>query len=227
MASYKHRKVASKLCVKCGQVKPLNDFMPHKDWATQSYHDAWCRACCLDFCVTPEALKEYCWYNNRRYSQAQYEAALKKAIYRLSNNEEYLRAANNPDKRAQLEMRHACRQFFSLSNLPNFYGYLDNISDEGGVATYDHHQLETEAMGGDEPLQYSREWNGLYTQRDIDYLNGYYRQLEEDFVLDNENIRDYARKVSKASLDADLTYNKMRHGQASVSAWKEAQAIFD
>lgn len=39
-------------------------------------------------------------------------------------------------------------------------------------------------------LAYDRSWNGMYTQREIDYLNAYYARLEEDFVLDNESIRD-------------------------------------
>lgn len=67
----------------------------------------------------------------------------------------------------------------------------------------------------------------MYTQRELDYLNDYYERLEEGFVLDNQNIQDYARKAAKASLDADIKYNKMRQGQGSALDWKEAQAIFD
>ena len=55
-------------------------------------------------------------------------------------------------------------------------------------------------------------WNGYYTQREIDYLDDYYARLEEGFVLDNQNIQDYARKAAKASLDADIKYNRMRQG---------------
>lgn len=39
----------------------------------------------------------------------------------------------------------------------------------------------------------------MYTQRELDYLNDYYERLEEGFVLDNQNIQDYARKAAKAS----------------------------
>ena len=76
-------------------------------------------------------------------------------------------------------------------------------------------------------FEYSKVWNGYYTQREIDYLDEYYAQLEEGFVLDNQNIRDYARKAAKASLDADIKYNRMRQGKASVAEWEKAQAIFD
>lgn len=67
----------------------------------------------------------------------------------------------------------------------------------------------------------------MYTQREIDYLDDYYAKLEDGFVLDNQNIQDYARKAAKASLDADIKYSRMRHGEASVAEWEKAQAIFD
>lgn len=86
------------------------------------------------------------------------------------------------------------------------------------------------ARGGFQPgdlLLYSKVWNGYYTQREIDYLDEYYARLEEGFVLDNQNLQDYARKAAKASLDADIKYNRMRQGKASVAEWEKAQAIFD
>lgn len=67
----------------------------------------------------------------------------------------------------------------------------------------------------------------MYSQREIEYLDDYYTRLEEGFVLDNQNIQDYARKAAKASLDADIKYNKMRQGLGTANDWKEAQAIFD
>ena len=39
----KEKRVPSKLCVRCGKVKPLNEFYGNKNWASQSFHDAWCR----------------------------------------------------------------------------------------------------------------------------------------------------------------------------------------
>lgn len=46
-------------------------------------------------------------------------------------------------------------------------------------------------------------------------------------MLDNENLRDYARKVAKASLEADIAYDKKRSGKISSSELKEAQLMFD
>lgn len=128
----------------------------------------------------------------------------------------------------------AGRYFPSVMNLAGVYQYSTNITEEGAYREFDPEsasgttaQDEGGAFLDDGKLIYSREWNGLYTQREIDYLDDYYAELEEGFVLDNQNIRDYARKAAKASLDADIKYSKMRHGQASVAEWEKAQAIFD
>ncbi|MDO4354995.1 MAG: hypothetical protein Q4E13_00625 [Clostridia bacterium] len=118
-------------------------------------------------------------------------------------------------------------------NLGNVYQYSANIDTEGSYREFDPKSKagtvtrdDTGAFLDEGDLIYSRVWNGLYTQREIDYLDDYYAHLEEGFVLDNQNIQDYARKVAKA-LDADIKYSKMRHGQASVAEWEKAQAIFD
>ncbi len=219
----------SKVCVKCGRVLPINAFYPNKDWTTQSFCDAWCKECAGAFCTGPDSLREYCYYNNRTYTNQQYDAAMKKARYTLTNNADYLKAAESPERRAKLEAKTACRFYFSLMNLPNFYIYANNISDDSGMVEYPgiRDEATEETNGEGSTLIFDRTWNGMFTQREIDYLNGYYDQLAEDFELDNESIRDYARKVSKASLDADLAYNKMRHGQTTITNWKEAQGIFD
>jgi hypothetical protein len=51
----KGRRIASKLCVKCGKVLPLNAFYPNRKWDAQSFHDAWCRECAMKFCVDRES----------------------------------------------------------------------------------------------------------------------------------------------------------------------------
>jgi len=99
----KGKKVSTKLCVKCGKILPLGAFYPHKEWAAQSFHDAWCKECAGAFCTDADTLRQYCWYNNRAYSNQQYDAAMKKAMYTLANNWEYLEAANAPAKRAKIE----------------------------------------------------------------------------------------------------------------------------
>ena len=80
----KDKVIASKLCVYCSKVKPLNDFYGNKGWAAQSFHDAWCKECAVKYCIDKDTLREYCYYNNRRWSEEMYESAVKKAKYSLA-----------------------------------------------------------------------------------------------------------------------------------------------
>ena len=95
----KEKRIPSKLCVRCGGVKPLNEFYANKGWASQSFHDAWCRECAMKYCVDRETLQEYCWYNNRKWSEELYEGAAKKARYTLANDPVYLDASAPEEKR--------------------------------------------------------------------------------------------------------------------------------
>lgn len=198
------QKVVSKLCVKCGKVQPLSEFYGNKDWAAQSYHDVWCKSCAAICCVSKDGAREYCWYNNRLWSDSFWEMAMKKAMYALSNDDEYLRGRE--EKRRDMEDKMAGRYIFSIMNLTSVYRYSPNFDGEGTYKEFDslsHVGVitsgDTGEPGREDDLVYSREWNGMYTQREIDYLDDYYARLEEGFVLDNQNIQDYARKAAKAS----------------------------
>lgn len=149
-------------------------------------------------------------------------------MYSLANDPVYLDSTNSDAKRKAAENRAIVRAFFSVMNLSNLYCYASNMSEDGLCAPPAAQDADgAEETQAQEEQVYSKVWNGYYTQREIDYLDEYYAQLEEGFVLDNQNIRDYARKAAKASLDADIKYNRMRQGKASVAEWEKAQAIFD
>lgn len=212
----KEKRIPSKLCVRCGKVKPLNEFYANRGWDSQSFHDAWCRECAIKHCTDRESLQAYCWYNNRRWSSDLYDAAEKKARYSLANDPVYLDVHVSSERRKAVENRAIVRAFFSVMNLENLYGYVSNMTEEGGyvpLSIADKGEDETSLPQEKAERQlYSRVWNGYYTQREIDYLDDYYARLEEGFVLDNQNIQDYARKAAKASLDADIKYNRMRQG---------------
>ncbi len=229
----KNRKIVSKLCVKCGKVLPLDRFYGHKEWASQCFRDAWCKECAGKHCVNKEGAREYMWYNNRAWADTYWDMAMKKSLYALASDEEYL-LTKDEDKKLRLQERMAGRYFFSIINLGSVYRYSENIGEEGVFREFNPESSagtderdDAGAFIDDGELVFSRTWNGMYTQREIDYLDESYAQLEEGFVLDNQNIQDYARKAAKASLDADIKYSKMRHGQASVAEWEKAQAIFD
>ena len=198
----KEKRIPSKLCVRCGGVKPLNEFYANKGWASQSFHDAWCRECAMKYCVDRETLQEYCWYNNRKWSEELYEGAAKKARYTLANDPVYLDASAPEEKRRSVENRAIVRAFFSVMNLDYLYGYVPNMTEDGACVPFEPEGEEEEGEGTRaeaEKQTFSKVWNGYYTQREIDYLDDYYARLEEGFVLDNKNLQDYARKAAKAS----------------------------
>ena len=75
---------------------------------------------------------------------------------------------------------------------------------------------------------YSQKWRGEYTQEDIDYLDNYYLGLERDYKIVTENHRDYAKKIAKASLQMDKTFDDMKNNVAGADAkYKAAREAFD
>ena len=215
--------VSSKLCVRCNRVLPLGDFYPNKSWAAQRYHDVWCKECVAQYCKDQETLKQYCYENNRQWKDNFWDSALKKAQYILASDADYINPKTSAKKKKDILHRTAARQFFSMMNLVQFYGYVENVGEDG-VFVPDNRTADENDEG---KRSYNRKWGGFFTKEEIESLEDTYSQYEEDFVLDNVNIRDYARKVAKASQNADIAEDKMRRGQISASEYKEAQRIFD
>lgn len=236
MAAKKRAPVPSKMCLRCGKVLQLADFYLNKNWTMQNGHDAWCKQCSNDFCTTKEKLKEYCWYNNRAFSEELWRKAQAKAMLVISTNPEYLSSKTNKKRKAEIEERATCKQFFAIMNFGGMYVYSENIGPDGIMRPYregdtagilTQETAEQFMEDSEEELVYSDVWNGYYTKREIDYLDKYFDDLQNDFVLDNRNLVDYARKVAKASLDVDIIQDKRRRGQASMDELNRAQTMFD
>lgn len=223
------RKVSSKLCVKCNQVYPLADFYSHKEWVSQGYHDAWCKSCVESYCIDKETLEQYCIQNNRRWDDSFWGSAQKKAQYVVASSPDYLNPKASAKKREEILSKTACKQFFSMMGMPNFYGYVDYVGEDGVYVDNFEKRINGEIVE-DEPqakMIYDKVWRGYYTEEQIEILNAEYARYEDDFVLDNVNIRDYARKVIKASLDADIAADKARRGEISSKEAKERQDNYD
>lgn len=79
-----------------------------------------------------------------------------------------------------------------------------------------------------EPLKYSDRWMGNYTESDIKKLDHYYDSLESDYNIVTENHRDYARKIAKASLQMDKTFDDMMNGvDGADKRYENATKAFD
>lgn len=226
-----YKKPPMKLCLKCRDIKPIQEFYKNNGWAEQSYADTICCDCAKKEVVDKESARRYCWQNNRVWSDALWNAARKKADYVLANNQEYLNKNTSGKRRTDIENEVTARQFFSVMNAKSLYAYVDN-GGEDGVKEFNPDSLAgtTQDDGTakeDDELTYSEEWGGMFTRRELRYLDDYYRRMEEDFVLDNVNIEDYARRVAKAALASNIQYEKMRKGQGTVKEWQDAQDVFD
>lgn len=212
-------KVSSKLCLRCNRVLPLSQFYPNKGWANHIYHDAWCKECVARFCANKEKLQQYFFKNNRMWKEAIWETAQAKAQHLMATNEEYLSPKTGSQRKQDLLDRTTAKQALSVMNLSQYYSYQENTAEEEEIEIADEQEKKA--------AKYNAVWRGYFTEEQIDALEELYSQYEEDFVLDNVNIRDYARKVAKASLNADIAEDLMRRGKIPASEYKEAQKIFD
>lgn len=217
------KKKNSKLCIKCNRILPLENFSANRLWASQQYRDAWCTECTRDFCVDYDTVKEYCFHNNRVLKDKAWEAAKKKAVYDLNNNKIYLNPLTPPERKQKEESLAQARAFLMLKNNDYAYEYVENIH----VVDSTRDAIVHEFSDPEDRPYYDKVWRGWFTRDQVEMLNEIYAKYEEDFVLDNVNIQDYARKVAKASLNADMAEDRMRRNQGTPTEYKEAQKIFD
>lgn len=213
----------TKLCIHCGRNRQLKEFYTNKDWEEQLGRDIWCKSC-VGKLSTKQEVQEYFWDNHREWNEKIWLQAQKKAESMLTSDKTY---QNSSDARRKVLLERMTAQ-----QVPTYmsmhYKYVDNTKN-GKAVTF----AEAKASGEFDPSpeeddkQWSEFFNGYYTKRDIDYLNGYYQKLEEDFNFDNESLRDYARKVCKASLQADKAQDDYAAGRCPFSDVKDALAQFD
>lgn len=122
-------------------------------------------------------------------------------------------------------------QFFSVMNTASLYQYSENESEDGRVP-YNPDSLagttkELPNTREDDEMIYSDEWGGMFSRRELRWLDNYLSHLQDEFVLDNINILDYARRVALASLDANNKFHMMRQGRCTAKEWQDAQDAFD
>lgn len=124
-----------------------------------------------------------------------------------------------------------------LSSLPQWKGKRwEDSSFDSSKFIYDNkieNNLNTtnndnEIENNKNKLIYSKEWRGNYTQDDLDYLNGYYSDLQSDFKIVTRNHKDYAKKIAKASFAMDKAYELMIEGvQGADTKYKNLKDTFD
>ena len=213
----------TKNCIKCGKTYHQGDFFPNRSWKDQLNRDIWCKTCFAS-CVTKEQMKEYFWVNNRGWDEKMWESAMTKAEKSALNNTTFQKMG--PERKQAVLERLACQKIPTLMNTPIYYKYVDN----NDIPYHDSKEANSPNEEKEEDPNtrvYSKEFNGYFNKTELEYLESYYQRLEEDFSFDTENLRDYARKVCKASLQADKAQDDFRAGRCDYSVVKDASALFD
>ena len=213
----------SRLCMKCGRVRKLaSEFYVNKDWKEQDGYDVWCKIC-VNRCANKDEIREYFWENNREWNEAIWASAEKKALKLLINNQTY--KTSSEQRKAKLLQRATAQQVPNVMSL--HYKFVDNSKSPSKNYQEALSNGEIEPTVNESDTVYSEFFNGYYTPKDLKYLENYYAKLEEDFTFDNESIRDYARKVCKASLQADKAQDDYATGRCQFSDVKDALMQFD
>lgn len=229
---YRKPPVEKKLCLKCDKILPLEKFYANSLWTEQNGRDSWCKDCVQSHCNDEVTLREYCFYNNRRYSPAHFEEAKVKAKYYLNSDKEYLNPRTTKRRREEMIDKEATRQFFAVMNLKTYYSYFANVRNDLPIPAFhadnqDGMKIPAPTEKEDDVLVYDSEWFGHYTKGDLRYLNDYYQKLTESFEINDPSRVDYARKMCRASLEADKAFNAYREGTGNRQDWEKALAVYD
>lgn len=212
----------TKLCLKCGRVKPIAEYYANRDWDEQLGKDIWCKEC-VNRCASKDEIREYFWENHREWNDRIWQKAEEKAEKLASNNLTYQKA--NDDRRKTILERLTCQQVPALMGV--YYRYVDNGKD--GVTSYAEAKQAGQIVEDEEPdvKKYSQEFNGYFKPSELAFLEEYYKGLEADFDLSDTNLRDIARKLAKASLQADKAQDDFMAGRCDYSVVKDAISQFD
>lgn len=221
----KEVKKPTKLCMRCNRVKELTNFYANKDWTEQLGRDIWCKDC-VNHCATKDDMREYFWENRREWDERLWETARKKAAETAAKNAVYQKSSE--ERRAAILEKLTCQQVPAYMHMISYYKHVGNGLD-GKTLSYQEAKEQGKIVEEKDPMIkiYSEAFNGYFKPDELKYLETYYASLEKDFDLDTENLRDYARKLAKASMLADKAQDNYAAGRCDFSVVKDALAQFD
>ena len=220
----------TRMCIHCGQTKPLPNFLSNKDWIENGGRDAWCKQCIAKI-RTKDDMRRYFWENNRMWKENVWENAIKQAELEAAKSTVYQKS--NEDRRAVLLESIACPIMPKLFKMSQNYKYEEHKKD---VTTnnYDEAKENGKIVEFDtrKPVDrnlkvYDEFFNGEFKPAELEYLENFYHGLERDFDLSDTALIDTAKKVAKAALMQDKVQNDYMAGRCSQQDVKDATAIFD
>lgn len=216
----------TRMCIHCGQTKPLSNFLANRDWHDNGNKDAWCKQCIAKI-RTKDEMRRYFWENNRAWKENVWDNAMNQAELQAANSEVFQKS--NEDRRLVLQEAIACTIIPNLMKQAQNYKYEEHKKDTN-VNDYD--EAKESGMIVDKPKDknlkvYNEFFNGEFKPTELEYLEEYYRGLERDFDLSDTALIDTAKKVAKAALMQDKVQNDYMAGRCSQQDVKDATAIFD
>ena len=217
----------TRMCVHCGQTKPLSNFLSNRDWHDNGNKDAWCKQCIAKI-RTKDEMRRYFWENNRAWKENVWDNAMKQAELQAASSEIYQKS--NEERRLILQESIACTIIPSLMKQAQNYKYEEHKKDTN-VNDYDEAKengMISEGKPKDKNLKvYNEFFNGEFKPSEIEILERYYEGLQQDFDLSDVSLMDNAKKLAKASLLADKVQNDYMAGRCSLQDVKDAMAQYD
>ena len=216
-------KVPGKVCLHCGVNKDLSEYYKNKNYEEQLGLDGWCKKC-VGQIRTKDALREYFWENNREWNETLWQVAYKKAEEAASTKDIF--KASNEDRKLIILEQLACQNVPPI--MSRYYKYVDNKKD--GILSYAEAKEKGLILDNapDPNIKvYSEEFNGNFKPDELQYLNNYYKSLCDDVEITTQSHRDYAKKLAKASLQADKAQDDFAAGRCDYQLVKDSMQQFD
>lgn len=222
MASQTAKEILNtKVCTRCGEIKPLDSFMPNIRWTEERGVDRWCKSC-LGSCRNKKEMLEYAWENRRAWKDDDWELCEDSALNAISKTSVFKNATDR--KRQALVERAACEQYAKDINAH----YVYELHQEDGEDI-----PFTEAFAGglikdkssENATQWSQEFYGYYKKKEIALM-----KTRIAGIPHNENDAhevDYVRKLAKLSLLIDNKMNEVYGNSEKISELMPLMTQFD
>lgn len=225
---------ATRMCLRCHCVRNLSEFYSNRDWVEQAGKDIWCKKC-ISQLQTKDEMREYFFENHRKWEEKIWTAAQKKAELQAAKNTVYQKSSE--DRRAIILEALTCSMVPSIMQI--HYSYIDNSQDinvqsyeeakeAGKIVELDSARKAESAPKADPNIKtYNAFFNGDFKPAELEYLEDYYSQLDNDFDLNDVALRDNAKKLAKAALTADKVQNDYMSGRCSMKDVTDAMTQYN
>ena len=204
-------------CLGCGKVKLIDKNFAKSPFISSGI-ELYCKTCKASMLISKDALIDYLKQHRIDFEETTYLEARK---YVQDKELKKLKLKNIKDLPEDWENKlfnKICGRFFSIGNLNGKFKFQP-LNNNGNKNHTDHRS---------NIKYYNHQWMGDYTEDEINYLEGYLKDLKKDFKIVTRNHFDYAMKIAQASLYMNKCYQDLLNGTPGAEAkYKSARETFD